>query len=112
MDLFETYRQIARQYFLNTIIVADRFRVVRMVNQHFLKLWHRRAPYEEGDALAQGLWIQKFGELAPEGLGSMRLERCHQPSLRIPIPRLWGRAQSPSWTVSIPTWGKCGVNIT
>lgn len=39
MDLSETYRpRIAQQYFPNAMIVADRFHVVRLVNQHFLKL--------------------------------------------------------------------------
>jgi transposase len=44
MDLSETYRAIARQYFPNALIVADRFHVVRLVNQHFLKLWQIRDP--------------------------------------------------------------------
>ncbi len=39
MDQSETYRHIARQYFPNAIIVADRVHVIRMVNQHLLKLW-------------------------------------------------------------------------
>ncbi len=39
MDLSETYRNIARQYFSNAMIVADRFHVVRLVNHHFLKTW-------------------------------------------------------------------------
>lgn len=39
MDLSETYRRIARKYFPNAVIVADRFHVIRLVNQHFLKLW-------------------------------------------------------------------------
>jgi len=39
MDLSETYRQIARKYFPNALIVTDRFHVIRLVNQHFLKLW-------------------------------------------------------------------------
>jgi len=39
MDLSETYRNIARQYFPNAKIVADRFHVIRLVNQHFLKAW-------------------------------------------------------------------------
>lgn len=38
MDSSETYRSIARQYFPNALIVTDRFHVIRMVNQHFLKL--------------------------------------------------------------------------
>jgi transposase len=44
MDLSETYRQIVRQYFPNAMIVADRFHVVRLVNQHFLKLWQQQDP--------------------------------------------------------------------
>tara|TARA_R100000149_G_C5863663_1_gene128918 strand:- start:186 stop:1376 length:1191 start_codon:yes stop_codon:yes gene_type:complete len=44
MDLSETYRQIARQYFPNAQIVADRFHVVRLVNHHFLKLWQQQDP--------------------------------------------------------------------
>lgn len=39
MDLSETYRRIARQYFPNATIVADRFHVIRLVNHHFLKAW-------------------------------------------------------------------------
>ncbi len=36
MDLSETYRYIARQYSPRARIVADRFYVIRLVNQHFL----------------------------------------------------------------------------
>jgi transposase len=39
MDLSETYRSIAKKYFPNAMIVADRFHVVRLVNQQFLKSW-------------------------------------------------------------------------
>ena len=39
MDLSETYRSIARQHFPRAKIVADRFHVVRLVNQHFLSAW-------------------------------------------------------------------------
>jgi len=44
MDLSETYRSIARQYFPNATIVADRFHVVRLVNQHFLRVWQQHDP--------------------------------------------------------------------
>lgn len=44
MDLSETYRRIARKYFPNAVIVADRFHVIRLVNQHFLKLWQDYDP--------------------------------------------------------------------
>ena len=44
MDLSETYRTIARRYFPNATIVADRFHVVRLINQHFLKAWQQHHP--------------------------------------------------------------------
>jgi transposase len=44
MDLSETYRSIAQRYFPNAIIVADRFHVVRLINQHFLKVWQQVHP--------------------------------------------------------------------
>jgi len=44
MDLSETYRAIARQYFPNATIVADRFHVIRLVNQHLLKAWQQHDP--------------------------------------------------------------------
>jgi len=44
MDLSATYRRIARTYFPEATIVADRFHVVRLVNQHFLKVWRQHHP--------------------------------------------------------------------
>lgn len=44
MDLSDTYRSIARKYFPNAKIVADRFHVVRLANQHFMKLWSQHDP--------------------------------------------------------------------
>jgi transposase len=39
MDLSETYRSIAKKYFTNAMIVADRFHVIRLINQQFIKTW-------------------------------------------------------------------------
>lgn len=44
MDLSETYRNIARRYFLQAMIVADRLHPVRLVNQQFLKAWRSADP--------------------------------------------------------------------
>jgi len=44
MDLSETYRSIAREFFPNAKIVADRFHVVRLVNHHFLAAWKQFDP--------------------------------------------------------------------
>jgi transposase len=44
MDMSETYRSIARRYFPNATIVADRFHVVRLINQHCLNVWKQHDP--------------------------------------------------------------------
>ena len=44
MDMSETYRSIAKRYFPEATIVADRFHVVRLINHHFLKVWQQHHP--------------------------------------------------------------------
>jgi transposase len=44
MDLSETYRSIAKKYFKNAMIVADRFHVVRLINHHFMNVWKKLDP--------------------------------------------------------------------
>jgi transposase len=44
MDLAPSYRAIARKYFPNARIVADRFHVIRVINQHFLGCWREIDP--------------------------------------------------------------------
>ena len=44
MDLSETYRSIVKKYFPNALIVADRFHVIRLLNQHFMDLWKSLDP--------------------------------------------------------------------
>jgi transposase len=39
MDLASAYRALARKYFPNARIVADRFHVIRLINHHFLACW-------------------------------------------------------------------------
>lgn len=39
MDLATVYRSIVRKHFPNALIVADRFHVIRLINQHFLACW-------------------------------------------------------------------------
>jgi transposase len=39
MDLASVYRSLVRKYFPNARIVADRFHVIRLINQHFLACW-------------------------------------------------------------------------
>ncbi len=39
MDLSEGYRSLVKKHFPNALIVADRFHVIRLVNQQFIKTW-------------------------------------------------------------------------
>lgn len=39
MDLSSTYRSLVKKYFPRALIVADRFHVIRLINQHFLICW-------------------------------------------------------------------------
>ena len=44
MDLAAVYRSLVRKYFPNALIVADRFHVIRLLNQHFLACWREIDP--------------------------------------------------------------------
>jgi transposase len=44
MDLATVYRSIVRKHFPNALIVADRFHVIRLINQHFLACWREIDP--------------------------------------------------------------------
>lgn len=44
MDLAEHYRTLVRKHFSKALIVADRFHVIRLVNQHFLATWSQLDP--------------------------------------------------------------------
>ena len=44
MDLATHYRSLVRKHFPNAKIVADRFHVIRLVNQHFLACWRELDP--------------------------------------------------------------------
>jgi transposase len=44
MDLATVYRSIVRKHFPKALIVADRFHVIRLINQHFLACWREIDP--------------------------------------------------------------------
>ena len=44
MDLAVVYRSIVQKQFPQAVIVADRFHVIRLVNQHFLACWREIDP--------------------------------------------------------------------
>jgi len=44
MDLADHYRSLVRKHFSKALIVADRFHVIRLVNQQFLAVWSQLDP--------------------------------------------------------------------
>ncbi|MBV6272992.1 ISL3 family transposase [Alcaligenaceae bacterium CGII-47] len=80
MDLSETYRRIARQYFPNAMIVADRFHVVRLVNQHFLKLWQQHDPEGRKNRGLLSLMRRHHWKLS-----AVQKERLHQYLAQSPV---------------------------
>jgi transposase len=44
MDLSSAYCSLVHKYFLQARIVADRFHVIRLINQHFLACWREIDP--------------------------------------------------------------------
>lgn len=66
MDLSETYRSIVRKYFPNAMIVADRFHVVRLLNQQFLKVWGALDPEGRKNRGLLSLLRRHESNLSPE----------------------------------------------
>jgi transposase len=82
MDLSETYRQIARKYFPNAIIVADRFHVVRLVNQHFMKLWQQHDPEGRKNRGLISLMRRHYWKLSQEQKARLEQYLARYPVLR------------------------------
>ena len=74
MDLSETYRSIARKYFPSAMIVADRFHVIRLLNQHFLKVWKDLDPIGSKSRGLLSLVRRHEWNLKPEQLPKMHAQ--------------------------------------
>ena len=72
MDLSETYRSIIKKYFPNAMIVADRFHVVRLLNQHFLKVWASLDPEGRKNRGLLSLVRRHEWNLKPEQIPKMQ----------------------------------------
>lgn len=79
MDLSEAYRAIAKKYFPNALVVADRFHVVRLVNHHFLKLW---GELDERGRKNKGLL--SLMRRRPDRLRGDQIERLHKYIASVP----------------------------
>jgi transposase len=66
MDLSSTYRSIVKKYFPKAQIVADRFHVVRLINQQFLKVWKQFDPIGRQNRGLLSLMRRHESNLSPE----------------------------------------------
>ena len=81
MDLSETYRSIARQYFPGATIVADRFHVIRLVNQHFLNAWKDVHPEGRRNRGILSLMRRHAWRLRPEQRENLQRYLSDYPAL-------------------------------
>jgi transposase len=82
MDLSETYRAIVRKYFPNAMIVADRFHVIRLLNQHFLKLWQTLDPQGRKNRGLLSLMRRHAWNLKPEQIPKLEKYFSEIPGLK------------------------------
>lgn len=83
MDLSVTYRSIARKYFPNAVIVADRFHVIKLINHHFLKAWRTLDPVASRNRGMLSLMRRHEKNLKPEQKERMRTYLAQRPDLEI-----------------------------
>ena len=81
MDLSEAYRSIARQHFPRAKIVADRFHVVRLVNQHFLNAWKDVDPEGRKDRGLISLMRRHAWHLPPDKHANLQRYLSEHPGL-------------------------------
>ena len=82
MDLSETYRSIVRQYFPNAMIVTDRFHVIRLLNQQFLKIWQKLDPEGRKNRGLISLMRRHSWNLKPEQLPKLEKYFSEIPGLK------------------------------
>jgi transposase len=72
IDLSETYRAIVKRHFPNAVIVADRFHVIRLVNQYLMEAWKQLEPVGRKHRGLISLMRRKPANLDPDQ--ELRLE--------------------------------------
>jgi transposase len=81
MDLSETFRSIVRKHFDNALIVADRFHVVRLVNQHFMEAWKSFDAVGRKNRGLVSLMRRHAHNLKPEQVPKLRAYLAERPLL-------------------------------
>jgi len=83
MDLSPVYRAIARKYFPNGKIVADRFHVIRLINHHFLACWREIDPVASKQRGLVSLMRRHRHHLKPEQRTRLEKYLSEHPLLKI-----------------------------
>lgn len=81
MDLSETYRSIAKKYFPQALIVADRFHVIRLINYHFQKTWQQLDPEGKYNRGLLSLMRRHQWNLSQEQLTKLKIYLQKYPGL-------------------------------
>lgn len=83
MDLSSTYRAIARKHFPNAMIVADRFHVVRLIQQQFQKTWSKLDPMGRRNRGLLSLFRRNRTKCTPKQQGLLDAYLKSVPGLEI-----------------------------
>jgi transposase len=82
MDLATHYRSSVHKHFPQAIIVADRFHVIRLINQHFLSCWRNLDPVASKSRGLLSLMRRHRHNLKPEQQVKLAAYLAAQPVLR------------------------------
>jgi transposase len=83
MDLSDSYRCIIRRYFPKAMIVADRFHVIRLINQQFLNLWRLLDPSGSRNRGLLSLMRRHQHKLSPDQDSRLMTYLQTVPALRL-----------------------------
>ena len=81
MDLASNYRALVRKHFPKAKIVADRFHVIRLVNQRFLEVWKLLDPVGRGNRGLLSLMRRHQENLRDDQRARLRTYLRGQPAL-------------------------------
>jgi transposase len=83
MDLSSSYRSLIKKHLPQALIVADRFHVIRLINQHFLNTWKALDPIGSRNRGLVSLMRRHEENLSPEQRPRLRAYLKQQPALAL-----------------------------
>ena len=81
IDLASNYRALIRKHFPNAKIVADRFHVIRLVNQHFMSVWRELDPKASRNRGLRSLMRRHEQNLSPDKRERLQAYLAQHPAL-------------------------------